>query len=122
MDVRRTSAVAVVVLGALATVTACSGGSSSEDTPARVEPGTPTAAPTRSADGTLYPAETWQHADPATLGFDPKAMRRIAGRQGERDDLPARRAQGQGGGGVELAAGRRRRPAGGLVDDQVDHQ
>ncbi len=79
MNRRCTSAVAVALLGALAT-TACSGGDGSQASPASrgVEPGMPTAAPTRSADGTLYPGEAWQHADPATLGFDPRAMRRIA--------------------------------------------
>jgi CubicO group peptidase (beta-lactamase class C family) len=77
MTTRRTSRIAVALLGTLATA-ACSGGSESEAPKAVIEPGTPTAAPTRSADGTLYPGETWQHADPAKLGFDPTAMRRIA--------------------------------------------
>ena len=72
---------AVALLGALAT-TACSGGSPSEQQAAAVATTTTAAAsspaPTRAKDGTTYPGDTWQHADPAKLGFDPVAMRRIA--------------------------------------------
>ena len=77
---RRTTAVAVALLGALATA-ACSGGARSEEPAAGLSTtsaSTSSPGPARAKDGTTYPGETWQHADPAKLGFDPRAMKGIA--------------------------------------------
>ena len=79
--------------------------------------------PTRAADGTVYPGETWEQARPRALGFDAQRMEAIArDARPSRTHVPARRPQGQGRRRVELARGRRRDAARGLLGDQVDHQ
>ncbi len=76
--IRRTSSVAVALLGALATA-ACSGGGTSDDAPAASKAEVSASpARTQAKDGTTYPGDSWLHADPARLGFDPRAMKRIA--------------------------------------------
>jgi CubicO group peptidase (beta-lactamase class C family) len=89
---------ATVVLGALA-LAACSGdrGSASTATPADgitsaatsaaaesgtttgdALPGVPEDLPTRAADGTVYPGESWESARPRAMGFDPATMSAVA--------------------------------------------
>ena len=46
----------------------------SDDAP----PSIPGDLPTRAADGTVYPAESWERARPRALGFDPARMQAIA--------------------------------------------
>jgi CubicO group peptidase (beta-lactamase class C family) len=41
-------------------------------------PAPPSDLPTKAADGTRFPGAEWVHADPASMGFDPKVLRRIA--------------------------------------------
>ena len=109
--------VAAAALAALA-LAACSadGGSASTATPAAgitsaatsaatesvrpSEDAFPTATddlPTRAADGTVYPGETWESARPRAMGFSPRRMAAIArDAQAVADDLPAGGPQGQG--------------------------
>jgi CubicO group peptidase (beta-lactamase class C family) len=88
---------ATVVLAALG-LAACSdgGGGTTAATPASgitsaatsaaPEPASPSDAfpsaatdlPTRAADGTVYPGETWRHARPQALGFSSRRMEAIA--------------------------------------------
>jgi CubicO group peptidase (beta-lactamase class C family) len=48
-------------------------------------PTSPADLPTRAADGTVYPGETWKHVRPRALGFDAQRMEAIA-----RDAEPSR--------------------------------
>src|SRR5690242_9540772 len=71
---------ALALLGALATA-ACSGAGASEKGPAAVSSAASAVATpehVQAADGTLYPGESWPTGDAAKLGFDPRAVRRIA--------------------------------------------
>ena len=104
MTSRRLTA-ATALLGTLA-LAACSGdgGSASTATPAsgitsaatsaatesatpsdEAFPDAPTDLPTRAEDGTVYPGQTWERAQPRALGFDAQRMAAIA-----RDARPSR--------------------------------
>jgi CubicO group peptidase (beta-lactamase class C family) len=89
------TAVAAALVAALAMAACQAGGGASTATPAggnpstaataatdgRIEGGFPSASDelsTRSSGRVVFPGAAWQHADPAKLGFDPKAMRRLA--------------------------------------------
>src|SRR5215213_951872 len=68
-------------------------GITSAATSAATEPASPSDAyptpaadlPTRAADGTVYPGETWKHVRPRALGFVARRMEAIA-----RDAKPSR--------------------------------
>jgi CubicO group peptidase (beta-lactamase class C family) len=72
-----------------ATTATPASGITSAATSAATEPASPSDAfptagadlptlPTRAADGTVYPAETWQHVRPRALGFNAQRMQAIA--------------------------------------------
>jgi CubicO group peptidase (beta-lactamase class C family) len=92
---RRTALSGLALLGVVA-LGACSAGEESDRalavpesrlTSAATSAGTtnddgfptlPDRLPTTAADGTRFPGAEWVHADPASMGFDPEVMRRIA--------------------------------------------
>ena len=72
--------------GGGATAATPASGITSAATSAATEPASPSDAfptaaadlPTRAADGTIYPGETWEHVRPRALGFSSRRMEAIA--------------------------------------------
>ena len=95
MTARRTALSGLALLGVVAMAACSAGGESGEAlavpesrlTSAATSAGTtnddgfpapPGDLPTKAADGTRFPGSEWVRADPASMGFDPKVLRRIA--------------------------------------------